>query len=232
MTIDPAVPRDLPAGSGAPPTRLLLIEDEPHFRDGLVRSLQQAGFEVRAFERGGAALHVLPKFACEVVLTDLRLPDIDGLEILAACRAFDAELPVVLMTGHGDVSTAVQAIKQGAYDFIEKPFARDRLVTLLGRAAQQYRLSADNRALRSRLDAGSGLADQLWGDSAAMRELRQRVLLLAATPMDVLVSGVVDARSPQGARWWTLASSSALSTTGRVRLSRRTGACLAGRRMG
>ena len=184
-----AVHHDPTAASGAPAIRLLLIEDEPHFRDGLVRSLGQAGLEVHAFDRGSAALHVLPKLACQVVLTDLRLPDINGLEVLAACHQFDADLPVVLMTGHGDVETAVQAIKQGAYDFIEKPFGRDRLLTLLSRAAQQYRLSADNRALRSRLEAGSGLADQLWGDSAAMRELRQRVLLLAPAPLDVLVSG-------------------------------------------
>jgi DNA-binding NtrC family response regulator len=185
MTI-PAAP---PTEASPPAIHLLLIEDEPHFREGLVRSLRQAGVEVQAFERAGAALHALPAAACQVVLTDLRLPDLDGLDVLAACRALDPELPVVLMTGHGDIDTAVQAIKQGAYDFIEKPFGRDRLLTLLTRAAQQYRLCLDNRTLRSRLVAGSGLADQLWGDSAAMRELRERVLLLAPTPVDVLLSG-------------------------------------------
>ncbi len=177
------------ASAETPPIRLLLIEDEPHFREGLVRTLRQAGVEVQAFDKGRAALHALPGANCDAVLSDLRLPDVDGLEVLAACRTFDADLPVVLMTGHGDVDTAVRAIRQGAYDFIEKPFNRDRLLTLLGRAARQYRLCIDNRGLRHRLAAGSGLADQLWGDSAAMRELRERVLLLAPAPVDVLLSG-------------------------------------------
>jgi DNA-binding NtrC family response regulator len=171
------------------PTRVLLIEDDEHFRAGLESTLRLAGFEVKAFGRGGGALRGLASAAIDIVLTDLRLPDMDGLEVLAHCRGVDAELPVVVMTGHGEVSTAVAAIKQGAYDFIEKPFGRDRLVTLLQRAARQYRLARENRGLRSRLAAGSGLDRLLCGDSAAMRSLRDLVLRVAPTPVDVLVCG-------------------------------------------
>jgi DNA-binding NtrC family response regulator len=174
---------------GEAATRVLLIEDDEHFRAGLESTLRLAGFEVRAFGRGGGALRGLAAAGIHIVLTDLRLPDMDGLEVLAHCRGVDADLPVVVMTGHGEVSTAVAAIKQGAYDFIEKPFGRDRLVTLLQRAARQYRLACENRGLRSRLAAGSGLEQLLCGESAAMRGLRDLVLRIAPTPVDVLVCG-------------------------------------------
>jgi DNA-binding NtrC family response regulator len=169
--------------------RVLLIEDDEHFRAGVQGTLQLAGFEVRAFDRAGAALRDLSGAGFDIVLTDLRLPDMDGLEVLGHCQTFDLELPVVVMTGHGEISTAVAAIKQGAYDFIEKPFGRDRLVTLLQRAVRQYRLARENRGLRSRLAAGSGLDRLLCGDSPAMRTLRELVLRIAPTPVDVLVCG-------------------------------------------
>jgi two-component system C4-dicarboxylate transport response regulator DctD len=169
--------------------RVLLIEDDEHFRAGVLGTLQLAGFELQAFGRAGAALHTLADGRFDIVLTDLRLPDMDGLEVLQHCRRFDVELPVVVMTGHGEVSTAVSAIKQGAYDFIEKPFGRDRLVTLLQRAVRQHRLARENRGLRSLLAAGSGLDQLLCGDSASTRRLRGLILHVAPTPVDVLVSG-------------------------------------------
>jgi DNA-binding NtrC family response regulator len=175
--------------SDTPLPRLLLIEDDEHFRAGLVASLQLAGCALQAFGRGVPALRTLADGGFEVVLTDLRLPDMDGLEILAAVRKVDAELPVIVMTGHGDIATAVSAIQQGAYDFVEKPFGRDRLLTLLQRAAQQRRLALENRGLRSTLAGGAGLDRLLLGDSAAMRSLREWVLQLAPTPVDVLVQG-------------------------------------------
>ena len=173
----------------APPARVLLIEDDEHFREGVLGTLRLARFEVQAFGRAGAGLRTLASAAHELVLTDLRLPDMDGLEVLAHCRAFDADLPVAVMTGHADIDTAVRAIREGAYDFIEKPFGRDRLLTLVQRAVQQVRLARENRGLRSRLAAGAGLAEVLCGDSAAMRTLRDLILRIAPTPVDVLVCG-------------------------------------------
>src|SRR6185295_7962975 len=100
------------------------------------------------------------------------------------------DLPVVLMTGHGDVETAVQAIRAGAYDFIEKPFDRERLVATLQRAVGKSRLARENRGLRSQLAEGhGGLADVLCGRSVAMQALRELILRLAPTPVDVLVVG-------------------------------------------
>jgi len=173
----------------AAPLHLLVVEDDEPFRNGLVATLRLAGLKVQAFGRAGAGLRLLPEGAFDVVLSDLRLPDMDGLQVLAHCRGFDAELPVILMTGHADIDTAVAAIKQGAYDFIEKPFGRDRLITLVQRAGRQFRLARENRSLRSRLASGAGLADVLCGDSEAMRGLRELIVRIAPTPVEVLVCG-------------------------------------------
>ena len=176
-------------GIEAAPARLLLIEDDESFRAGVLATRRLAGFEVQAHGRAGAGLHALKAGPVDAVLSDLRLPDMDGLEVLGHCRGVDPDLPVVLMTGHGDVETAVRAIRDGAYDFIEKPFDRDRLVTTLQRAVAQCRLARENRGLRTQLAGGSGLAEVLCGRSAAMQSLRELILRLAPTPVDVLVVG-------------------------------------------
>ena len=170
-------------------TRLVLIEDEPSFLEGLVQALDLAGFEVRGFAVPATALESLVEQDADVVLTDLRLSGMNGLAVLEHCRRIDADLPVVLMTGHADIPTAVQAIREGAYDFLEKPFGRDRLVTVLQRAAAQRRLALENQSLRARLAASSGLANVICGDSAPMRRLREQITRVAPTPADVLVCG-------------------------------------------
>ncbi|MBK6851973.1 MAG: sigma-54-dependent Fis family transcriptional regulator [Burkholderiales bacterium] len=169
--------------------RVLLIDDDEPFRQGLRSTLQMAGHTVRDFARALPALACLERDTVDLVLTDLRLPDLDGLELLARSRAVDADRPVLLMTAHGDIETAVSAMRQGAFDFIEKPFGRDRLLTLLERALQQHRLLHENRQLRQGLAAGAGLAAVLVGDSAPMRTLRQLLLHVAPTPVEVLVVG-------------------------------------------
>ncbi len=172
-----------------PRIRLVLVEDEQSFREGLEQALDLAGFDVQGFGVPQAAIEALSAAPPDVVLTDLRLPGINGLQVLEACHLVDAELPVVLMTGHADIPTAVQAIRNGAYDFLEKPFGRDRLVTLLRRAAGQHRLAVENRALRARLGESSGLNEVLRGDSPAMRALRDQIMRIAPTVADVLVCG-------------------------------------------
>lgn len=167
----------------------VLIEDDPAFRAGVQLTLQTAGWAVQAFAAAEPAMAWLARGVCDAVLTDLRLPDGDGLSVLAACRQQDPDLPVLMMTGHGDVPTAVRAMREGAYDFLEKPFDRDRLLAALGRALQQARLARENRGLRTRLAAGAALAAALCGDSAAMQRMRALILQLAPTPVDVLITG-------------------------------------------
>jgi len=180
---------ELPASEVKRRKRLLLIEDEASFREGLEQALQLAGFDVLAFPMAKPAIDALASADVDVVLTDLRMPNMDGLEVLRCCRQADSDLPVVLMTGHADIPTAVQAIQNGAYDFLEKPFRRDRLVTLLERAAAQRELAVENRSLRGRLAETGGLNEALRGDSAPMRELRDQIIRVAPTVADVLVCG-------------------------------------------
>ncbi len=178
---------DMPPDEGH--ARVLLIEDDAPLRAGVAASLRLDEAEVHDFDRAETALHWLHANQCDLVLCDLRLPGIDGMAMLAASRQHDPDLPVVLMTGHGDVPSAVRAIRLGAYDFIEKPFGPERLHNLVRRAAQQVQLARENRGLRSRLADGAALSAVLCGDSAPMRTLRALVLRIAPTPVDVLVQG-------------------------------------------
>lgn len=169
--------------------RVVVIEDDEAFRQTVLRSLQLAGMEAVPFDDAESALAWLQRHAAAVVLTDLRLPGRDGLSVLESLRAQDAQLPVVLMTGYGDIPTAIQAIRSGAYDFIEKPFSRERLLSIIGRAADSRTLLLENQQLKRQLAATSGVAAILRGDSQPMRALRELVVRLAPTPADVLVQG-------------------------------------------
>jgi len=169
--------------------RVVVIEDEEAFLHTVQRSLELAGFEVLPFASAEAAADHLTTAAVSVVLTDLRLPGGDGLSVLDRVKAADPELPVVLMTGHGDIPTAIQAIRAGAYEFLEKPFSRERLLAIVTRAADRHTLLLENRQLKRQLAAASGISEVLRGDSAPLRELRDLVLRLAPRPVDVLVQG-------------------------------------------
>jgi two-component system C4-dicarboxylate transport response regulator DctD len=123
------------------------------------------------------------------VVSDIRLPGMDGMDLLKAIRAIDADLPVVLITGHGDVSLAVQAMKDGAHDFIEKPFSPDYLVEVVRRALDKRRLTLEVRQLRARLESRDQLEGKLIGRSAAMVRVRQLVADLGNSAADILIDG-------------------------------------------
>lgn len=170
--------------------RIVVVEDDRSFRDIVTQTLAMAGFQVEAFDQPAPALRRLRESPPHVVLTDLYLgAGSTGLEVLASAREIDAELPVVLMTAQGDIRTAIDAIKGGAYDFIEKPLEHEQAVLLLRRAAEQRRLVLENRALKNRLAFASGLERVLVGGSAAMRSLRDLVLRIAPTPANVMLLG-------------------------------------------
>ena len=171
------------------PARVLLIEDDEPFRQGLRATLALVGHRVADHAAARPALAALPAFLPDLILADLRLPDLDGLEVLQHVKQLDSSVPVVVMTAHGDIETAVRAIQHGAFDFVEKPFGRDRLLMLVTRAVAQRRLEQENRRLRQGLSAQTGLAAVVVGDSPPMQRVRELLLQVAATPVEVLVVG-------------------------------------------
>ncbi|MCB1772809.1 MAG: sigma-54-dependent Fis family transcriptional regulator [Gammaproteobacteria bacterium] len=168
---------------------VILIDDEEHVRVAAAQALELAGFEVRAHERAESALNALDKNWPGAVISDIRMPGIDGMQFLARSQAIDADLPVILITGHGDVSMAVEAMRAGAYDFIEKPFAVEDLVDTVGRAVDKRTLTMENRRLREELAVQSKPGPRIIGDTAPVRRLRQTIAQIADTDADVLVNG-------------------------------------------
>lgn len=169
--------------------RVFLIDDDPDLRDALAQGLELEGFDVEAFSGADAAALVLARDFYGAVVCDIRMPGTDGIGFLARAMEIDPTLPVILITGHGDVPLAVKAMQAGAYDFLEKPFAPARLGEVVARAIEKRRLVLENRALRETLAGGQKLAEVLVGSSPAMERVRTEVQAIAATDADVLING-------------------------------------------
>jgi len=169
--------------------QVLLVDDDPHLRQALSQTLDLAGLKVVALaDAQGLAERIEPDWP-GVVVSDIRMPGIDGLQLLEQLHGRDKELPVLLITGHGDVPLAVQAMRTGAYDFLEKPFASDALLDSVRRALALRRLVLDNRSLRLALSDRNELSARLVGHSALMLRLREQIGALAGTRADVLILG-------------------------------------------
>ncbi len=164
---------------------VFLVEDDAAVRKGCEQALSIADIPVRAFADAEKLLAALATATPALVVSDVRLPGRDGLTLLRELRQYDRELPVLLMTGHGDVAMAVEAMREGAYDFIEKPFPSERLVAAVRSALEKRALLRENRQLRERL----GSASQIIGQSPAMQQVRQLVGTLAPTGVDILING-------------------------------------------
>jgi len=171
------------------PIAVVLVEDDEDVRDGCAQALELAGFTVHAFDRVEAARRAIQPHAPLVVLCDVMLPGLHATEWLPQVHTIDAELPMILMTGHGDIAMAVQAIRDGAYDFIEKPASSERIVAVVQRAAEKRRLVLRLRALNPELASQRGIEALMLGRSAAMAQVRRTVLALAGTSADVLIYG-------------------------------------------
>ncbi len=180
-------------------THVAVVEDDEAFRVALVERLELAGLSVADFATGDAALKTIDDGFEGVVVTDLRMPGMDGLQLVARLNALDPDLPVIMMTGHGDVAEAVDAMKRGAYDFLAKPFAPERLIETLRRALEKRSLILDNRRLTS-LAADETWAIPLTGQSDAIVGVRSAIRQLADAPIDVLIEGETGAGKEAVAR--------------------------------
>ncbi|MBP5103996.1 sigma-54-dependent transcriptional regulator [Pseudomonas protegens] len=168
---------------------VIVVDDEASIRTAVEQWLSLSGFDVQLFSRAEDCLAQLPKNFPGVILSDVRMPGISGLELLAQVQRLDPDLPIILLTGHGDVPMAVEAMRDGAYDFLEKPFSPDTLLSSLRRALDKRRLVLENRRLHQQADSRAKLDATLLGVSRALQTLRRQVLELAALPVNVLIRG-------------------------------------------
>ncbi|WP_271898752.1 sigma-54-dependent transcriptional regulator [Candidatus Phyllobacterium onerii] len=164
------------------------VDDDDDLRNANRQTLELAGFTVMPFTDALSALRFLTPDFAGVVVTDVRMPNIDGLELFRRLHAMDTDLPVILITGHGDIDMAVEAIQEGAYDFIAKPYPADRLVQSILRAVEKRRLVMENRQLRLALETSDDNLP-LIGQTPVMQNLRKTLRHVANADVDVLIAG-------------------------------------------
>ncbi|HEY1608452.1 MAG TPA: sigma-54 dependent transcriptional regulator [Paraburkholderia sp.] len=170
-------------------SEVMYVEDDELVRRAAVQSLQLAGFRASGFASAEAALGAIDAEFAGVVVSDIRLPGASGLDLLAQCRQRAPDVPIILVTGHGDISMAVQAMRDGAYDFIEKPFASGRLIETVRHALERRTLLRENLALRRELAGQNPVAPRIIGRSAAIEQIRRLIANVAPTDAPVLING-------------------------------------------
>lgn len=180
--------------------RVLLIEDDRDLRAACAQALELADIDAAVFEDAESALSDLDADFPGVVVSDVKLPGLSGLDLLTRVTALDPDMPVVLMTGHGDIAMAVEAMRGGAYDFIEKPFAPDLLIEAVRRGLEKRRLILENRDFRSRLQRAEGMEAMLIGVAPATDALRRHLAAAAEADADVLLIGETGAGKEVAAR--------------------------------
>jgi two-component system, NtrC family, C4-dicarboxylate transport response regulator DctD len=171
-----------------PEGHVLFVDDEASMREAVTQWLELAGFELIVQDNATSALGKLSADFPGVLVTDLKMEGIDGLELLRRSQEVDPELPVVVITGHGDVETAVEAMRLGAYDFIEKPFAPERFLEIVRHAGEKRRLVIENRRLRRAVNEQT-LSSRIIGTSKVAEKLRAAVAELAGTDVSVVLYG-------------------------------------------
>jgi len=171
------------------PARVLFVDDEEHLRIASKQALDLAGFEVECFSSAEHVADLVSRNFNGVVVTDIRLPGMSGLTLMQNLLEIDPELPVILITGHGDVQLAVEAMRAGAYDFIEKPFASAHLSDVVGRALEKRAMTLEIRMLRSAVGGRDKLEARLMGRAPVMVDIRNQIRAVAETEADVLIVG-------------------------------------------
>ncbi len=173
----------------ARPMKIAIVDDEQDMRQSISQWLALSGYDTETFASAEDALGKLGPDYPGIVITDIKMPGMDGMKFLRKLMGSDSALPVIMITGHGDVPMAVEAMRIGAFDFLEKPFNPDRMTELAKKAANARRLTLDNRALRRELSDGGQLMKKLIGASPVMERLREDILDLGQADGHVLIEG-------------------------------------------
>jgi two-component system response regulator PilR (NtrC family) len=169
-------------------SKILIVDDEKGYREVLSVVFGAEGYDVATAVHGRAAVAHIKKEQCDLIISDVRMPDMDGIEMLRRVREIDGEIGVVMMTAFGTIDTAREAFKLGADDFIQKPFNNDELKVIVRRTLERRRLAAENRALKE-AQLRSGAIENIIGNSPKMVELFETVRKIASEPSTVLITG-------------------------------------------
>ena len=180
--------------------KVIFVDDEGELRRAGAQTLKLAGLPAEVYSCAEDALAEIGRNNSGVLVTDIRMPEKDGLWLMRQALEIDPEFPVILVTGHGDVELAVQSMQQGAYDFVEKPFAPARLVSTVRHALEKRRLTLENRSLKQEVVGSDTLEARLIGRSDLMEALRKVILAVGATDADVLITGPTGAGKDLTAR--------------------------------
>jgi len=167
---------------------VLFVDDDRELRESACEWLTLSGFSAEAAADAASAMKALRQADFDALITDIRMPGTDGMTLMRSALERDPALPVILLTGHGDVALAVEAMRGGAHDFLEKPYDADHLVAVIDRAVAARRLDREMQRLRAGT-GGNGLEDRLLGNTPQVTELRKRILQLADIDVDILIQG-------------------------------------------
>ncbi|WP_288939371.1 sigma-54 dependent transcriptional regulator [uncultured Roseovarius sp.] len=179
---------------------IYLVDDDKDFREATCEFLEAEGFPTVAFEQGDAMLAQLDPEWNGIILCDFRMQNMDGLAVLEAARKSAPGVPFVMLTGHGDLRTAIAATRAGAYDFLEKPVQPDYLLSLLRRGLKVRKLAVENSRLRRRVARYSDMRSRLIGTSKAMKACRNELLNVTPLPVTVTLHGEAGTGKELGAR--------------------------------
>ncbi|WP_420589834.1 sigma-54-dependent transcriptional regulator [Bacterioplanoides sp.] len=168
---------------------VLIVDDEEHIRNALSQTLEIEDITALTAADGEQALAHISADWPGIVVTDINMPNMDGMALLKATRQIDDGIPVIMLTGHGDISLAVESMRLGAYDFLEKPFATEQLLETIRRAQEKRLLTLENRQLRREVEAQSRPGPRIIGNHTDMKKLRDTLDHIKNTPADILIHG-------------------------------------------
>ncbi|MDX1737426.1 MAG: response regulator, partial [Alphaproteobacteria bacterium] len=180
-----------------PNLKVAVVDDDLEMRESLEHFLSRAGFDVTLYPSANAATGDLDEIYSrgdeakmpDVLITDMRMPGMSGFDLLEKLQIIDPLLPVVVISAHGDVPMAVEAMQKGARNFLEKPFDPTRLVTIIRHASEARRLALENQNLKKRITQLSGLDHGLIGESTAIRDIKEDLSDLADTDTSIMILG-------------------------------------------
>ena len=168
-------------------SKILIIDDEQAIRNALREILEYESFTIAEAEDGPTALKLLEKESFDVIFCDIKMPRMDGMEVLSKLKEKGSETPVIMITGHGNVETAVEALKKGAYDFIQKPLDLNRILVSVRNASNQQALQKETKTLRKKINKSAG--SSIVGESNAISDIKKMIETVAPTEARVLITG-------------------------------------------